>query len=269
VVGLHEGLLHGLPVGRQDAGDVGLLVALLERPALEVLGQVAEEGTERLGVRIHVDENETTPGADLHLGQTELLGNDLREVPLARHLLERAVEVPGVAVERAPQLRDRSGLFPQLAPAMEAGVVEGLDLVRTGPHEEDRDVGDVIDLGVTDLRQLALPAGHLPHLRPESLFLELVDLPSDVAVDRLVVLPERRRRLPAQHLGHRAAVRVEQVLVAQAWRAGATGGVDGERHEAPPDGPSCPSASASPNKDPSAVCWCRDGSCTPPIQPHS
>jgi hypothetical protein len=68
VVGLHEGLLHRLPVRRQDAGDVGLLVAVLERPAVEVLGQVPEERLEGLAVRVHVDEHESAPGADLDLG---------------------------------------------------------------------------------------------------------------------------------------------------------------------------------------------------------
>ena len=53
---------------------VGLDVAVAQVPALEVVGELADEVLERAGVRIGVDEHEPGPRADLDLGQRELLG---------------------------------------------------------------------------------------------------------------------------------------------------------------------------------------------------
>ena len=47
VIGLHEGLLHGLPVGGHQVRDVRLGVAILKRPELEVARQLAEVLLER------------------------------------------------------------------------------------------------------------------------------------------------------------------------------------------------------------------------------
>jgi hypothetical protein len=71
-----------------------------------------------------------------------------------------------------------------LATAVEAGVVEGADRVRARAHDEDRQVADVVDERVPDVRDVLLPARHLPRALPDLLLLELVELPGDVARTR-------------------------------------------------------------------------------------
>ena len=60
--------------------------------------------------------------ATCDLGQVELLGGDVGQVPLGRHVLQRAVDVPGEAVERAAQLGAVAVVLLQLAAAVQAGV---------------------------------------------------------------------------------------------------------------------------------------------------
>ena len=74
---------------------------------------------ERRGVEVEVDEDEPAPRVGEHLGQRPRVV-DLREVPLARHVLQAAVEVPGEAVERAAQLAVAARLLLQLAATVQA-----------------------------------------------------------------------------------------------------------------------------------------------------
>ena len=70
MIRLAEGFLGDLPVGVDDLGDVGLLVAMLEVPDLELILEFAEEVVEGLGVvGIGVDDDEARPLGDLGLGQ--------------------------------------------------------------------------------------------------------------------------------------------------------------------------------------------------------
>ena len=105
---------------------MGLLVALLEGPPGEVVAERTEELVQGLSLRVHVDEHEPTPAAHLHLGQAPVLG-DVREVPLARHVGEVAVEIPREAVERAPQEVGPARLLLEEPASVQAQVVEGLD----------------------------------------------------------------------------------------------------------------------------------------------
>ena len=74
----------------------------------------------------------------------------------------------------------------QLAPAVEAGVGEGLDRARAvtrgiADHDEG-EPGDLVDMGVADIGDVVLVAGHLPHALPQPLDFALVLLPAPVAV---------------------------------------------------------------------------------------
>ncbi len=80
-------------------------------------------------VEVHVDEHEATPRTDEHLGQTPLVGLEPREVPLARHLLEAAVQLPGEPVERTPEFGVTPGVLADPAAPVRADVVEGADHV--------------------------------------------------------------------------------------------------------------------------------------------
>ena len=171
--GLHERFLRDLPVHPHGLGDVDARVAVLQRPAGEEGGQVAEVVGEGFAIEIGIDEDEAAPRPDAHLRQLELGRFDLREVPSARDALELAVQRPAEAVERALELLDPAASVAQGAPPMQAGVDVSLDPVRPGlgTHQQDRGVADVVDLGVADLGKHLLAAGELPHPRPQSLLL--------------------------------------------------------------------------------------------------
>ena len=163
VVRLHERFLARLPVDPHDLLDVGDLDSPFERVGGEVIVEPGEMLGERSGVGVGVDEHETVPRVDSRLGQRVVGGGDAREVPLARDLLERAVEVPGPSVERAAQLLGAVAVrFTEPAAAVQAGVAEGLDAVG-GAHDQERHVGDLVDVVVADVRDLLRETGELPH----------------------------------------------------------------------------------------------------------
>jgi hypothetical protein len=130
------------------------------------------------------------------------------------------VEVPGEAVERAAEQVRPAGLLLQDAATVEADVVERLDGVGRGPHHQDRQVGDVVREVVADLGDVLLTACHLPDALPELLHLEAMELRRRELGHRHEVRPRLHPRLPPQHVGHSPTVRVEQLLVAEASRAG-------------------------------------------------
>ena len=169
---LHERLLGDLPVAAQHLRHVDLDEAVLERPPGEVVVELADVLRQRRRRRVGVDEHEPAPGRDLHLAQAPV-GRilDLREVPRARDVQQRPVDLPAEAVERAAELRrPAAALGPQQAAAVQAHVVERLDRARAAAHDEVRAAGDVVDQVVADVGEVLLAAGHLPgavpHLRP-------------------------------------------------------------------------------------------------------
>jgi hypothetical protein len=210
VVRLDERLERDLPVARDDADDVRGHDALLERPRREVPREVLEVLGQRRRGRVEVHEHEPAPRADLCLGQAEVGRIDVGEVPRAGHLAEGPVEVPGEAVERAPEPGHLPGSRAQLRTAVQAGVVEGPDLVRRRPHDDQRRVHDLVDDRVADLGELLLAARHLPDAAPHPLDLEPVEIAVEVplAGDLEPVCPAGGRR--AQALGNGTRVLVEQ-----------------------------------------------------------
>ena len=137
----------------------------------------------------------------------------LREVPPARDVLERPVEVPGDPVERAAQLLRTPGELLQLPPAMATDVAERGDGVWRRPDDQHRDAGDLVVDVVADLGDVFLAAGHLPHPLPHRLDLDAVELGRGVPRHRDPQLPVTHRCLPAVHIGHRPRVVVQQSLV--------------------------------------------------------
>ena len=223
VVRLGERFLGDLPVGTDHLGDVGLHVAVLEFPHLELLGQIAHEIVERLAVRIGVDEYEPAPRGDLALGQHEVdVGAfvDVREVPAGRNVGKRAVERPGEAVERAAQLGAVAVVVLESPSAVQAGIRVGLDRHVGLTNHDERHVGDFVHVVVAGSGDVLFSAGELPHTLPESFLLEFVVLARDVALDRYVGVAEESGRLEAEHGRHWMGVGVEQLLVRDARGAG-------------------------------------------------
>ena len=166
-------------------------------------------------------------------------------------------------MERAAQLGVVAVVLLELAAAVQAGVVVRLDRVGVGPHHEERQVADVVDERVADVRDVLLAAGHLPHPLPDLLLLQLVEVAADVARARDVRRAEELVALPAQDDRHvlRPAVGVEQVLVGHAGGAGRAWGRLGHRHCVISSCGMAPSRLSA-----SAACWKRFGSSLPPIQ---
>jgi len=190
VVALDEGIDRGLPVGGQDGplvpGEAHVL--WLEGPKRS--RQRIEPIEERLRVWIHVDEDPATPALTANVAQTlELIGP---RVELVLTVDERALTIQGItpAVEGAPELSDAARPLDQLATAVDAGVVEGLDAVFLGAHDENRLVADRVLQKRAHCGDLFLSTGHLPDLREESLVLERQELGIDVAPLRHEVLSE-------------------------------------------------------------------------------
>ena len=148
-------------------------------------------------------------------GSWKLLGRHVGEVPLGRHVLQRAVDVPGEAVVRAAELAAVTVVLLQLAAAVQAGVRVGLDLVLAGADDDVRPADDVVGRVVADLRDVLLPAGELPHPGPQPLLLLLVPSRGGVSLDRDVLVAEELRRLESEHPRHLVGVGVEELLVAQ------------------------------------------------------
>ena len=74
-------------------------------------------------------------------------------------------------MELAGELRDMAAGLAQNAPAMQTGVMEGLDLGGARAHHNQRIVSDLIDDMIADSRDLLHPAGHLPDPVPHPLHL--------------------------------------------------------------------------------------------------
>ena len=183
VEGLHERLLGHLPVRLVNPGDVGLHEAVFEPPTCEVLHDDAEVLLQGRGAEIGVEEHEAAPPLDQDGNQSELFGIGLGEVPRRREMGERALEVPREAVEWASQHLGVARLVDESAAAVTAYVPEALDRVGRRAYEHERQVADLVDVGVADVRDMLLTTGELPGSPPDTLLLPLVELAAGVPLD--------------------------------------------------------------------------------------
>ena len=87
------------------------------------------------------------------------------------HFDEVPVEVvaPGVVAAPDATVGEATGPVGEPGAAVQARVVEGADRLGARPDDEDRLVADQVLAEVTDVGDLFLPAGHLPHARPQPL----------------------------------------------------------------------------------------------------
>ena len=203
VVGLHEGLLGGLPVHRQALAHVGFDVAVLDVEVLEVLRQHAQKLLEGLGVVIEVDEHEPAPGAHPHGPQAVAVGAHVGEVPVFRQVDQLAVQVVLPAMKRAFEgLAETRGLrVAQRRAAVHAGVAERLDRAVLVAHHNGRQRANVVNVVVARLRDVLLPASHLPNPRPQLVEFRLqeflggvVGVGDVIVAHELVGMFQKRRR---------------------------------------------------------------------------
>ena len=100
VIGLHERFHVQLPVGRDRFVNMAVHVAVLELPGLDMRHKFrAEILRQRRRGLIHVDEYEPAQALDPGLWQRKLLCVHMRKIPLAGHLIQRAIDIPAPAVE--------------------------------------------------------------------------------------------------------------------------------------------------------------------------
>ena len=184
VVALVEGVKHDLPVGRKDRRTVRAEPQLLKVIGRQPAGEGPQEFEERFGLEIHVDEHEAAPPIDECVAEPGLGLVHRREVVPIDHLGVAPVEVPTPRVIPAPDLGggEVPGPVGQARAPVAAGVVEGLDGVSRGPHDQDRLVADHVFQEVADAGDLLLAARHLPDVRPELLHLQVEELLRDVAL---------------------------------------------------------------------------------------
>ena len=104
------------------------------------------------------------------------LGNG-REIPVAGHFVEFAVELPGPAVERTAQVVQTFLILMQNLPAaMQAGVGEGMELILTAAHNDVGKIGDVVLVTVADIGDVVFVTGQLPGALPDLFLFLLEDL---------------------------------------------------------------------------------------------
>ena len=219
VIGVHERFLRRLPVAAEDLDDMDGGVAFAEEILLKMLVQIAQIGVQRLAIGIHVDKDEAAPSGHLHFGQTEFSSIDLRKIPPAGNVLKLAVRVPGKAVIGATNFAKVAGSIDQVASHVQAGIVIAFDGIGRDAHEDDRNVIDLVNIGIAHLRDAFLPQCHLPDLRPDFSFLEFVKLWIDVAIDGDVMIAEKHRRVDAKVIGNRTRILIQKFLVRYAGTA--------------------------------------------------
>jgi hypothetical protein len=111
------------------------------------------------------------------------------EIPLAGHVVEAAVLVPGKAVERADEAIGAAIFGAQLAPAMQADIVHGADRAIVLPRNQEAAPGVFIDDIVARIGQVFLARGELPHARPHPLALQPGEMLAGIARGGNRVLP--------------------------------------------------------------------------------
>lgn len=113
---------------------------------------------------IEGDENKATPSPHFCFRQTKLFGLQLREIPGERVVPERAIGIPFPSVEGTPKPLLAACMGLQLATAMEANILQRLDLIWGGPDDQQRAADNLVDEIIADLGNLFFPTGHLPAL---------------------------------------------------------------------------------------------------------
>src|SRR5207249_2910444 len=135
------------------------------------------------------------------------------KVPLAGYVFQTAVQVPAEAVERAAQFLHVSRVRADPRTAVRAGVVEPLDPIFFGPHEDERVVRKLVERDISWRRNFLLATGKLPDTRPQvsQLTLQILAAGVDVAIESTD--PEVHGARFTQVLRRRVVVLGDQFLV--------------------------------------------------------
>ena len=216
VVRLAERFLRDLPVGVNDLGHVGLLIPPLEIPHLEVVVHLANEVGQWLGVRIGIDEHEASPHARLGLGEFELFGLDMREVPLRRDVLQVAVDRPRKPMKRTSDLGAVPVVVLELTAPMQTSVRVGPNVTLDPAHDDVARTSNLVQVVVAGLGNLIGSARVLPNLRPQISLLRLVVLAAGVALFAEVLCALVVRRFQSKNVRHRMRVGIQQFLIRDA-----------------------------------------------------
>ena len=180
-----------------------------------MIGQRREIFLEARPTRFLADEDIALPVRDLGIGQVHVLIGQVREIPLARRLVERAVLVPGETVKRAGETARRVAVLgPQLAAPVQADVVHRAHGPIVLPHDQERPPGDLVNYVVARLGKVFLARGELPDIGPHLLALERGELFAGVAFGRDRIGAEVRIGFLGQEIGRGARVPLHQLVPA-------------------------------------------------------
>ena len=176
VVALFESIHDDFPVAVQGFPDIHHGDHLVEMVGRQEFGYlVAQELTERCGVRIGVDEDEAGERVDRHLQKRVVVLVDLARKVFPQDAAQFPFEVirPQVVLTQEASLDVPSSSAAQSVSAMPAGVDETAQLVILAANDDEGLVEDLILLPVTDFGQLVDATGDLPHPHPDRLALTL------------------------------------------------------------------------------------------------
>ena len=225
---LHERLGDDLPVGGDFLGHPDDSGAFLVAPAFEMLRQRREVFLKARPALLLAQEDVAAPAPDLGLGQLQLFGGQVLEIPRAGHAGKAAVLVPGKAVERALEAVGAAIVIAQLAPAVEADVVERAHAAVILPRDDPRAPGNLEHGVITGLGNILLARGELPDIGPHPLALQ----PGEILAGVLRRGDRRGSqifvRIIEQHIGRRPRIQRHQRVPADrrtARQSAADGGV--------------------------------------------
>ena len=183
MISLIKSLHRQFPIARHDLRHMRGKVAILKIKRREMIGQVFEIALKRFTIGIEIDENKPTPRPNLGLGQVHAGLIDVAEIPLSGDDLERSINIPCPAVERAAELLHASALGAQHRATVKAGVYIGPDFIGASARDNQRVMDDLVNHMIADSRDLFNPAGQLPRLAPDLFDLTVMPVFGEIAVD--------------------------------------------------------------------------------------
>src|ERR1700733_6937405 len=168
VVSLQERLHHDLPIAEHFSTHVGMLILAGKIKLLIVRDHHrSKEFLKGLRIYIGIDEDEAAPGTDLGRSQLLRIFANVGEIPFARDSLQRSVDLPTPAMKAAAEFSCAlAATLAKYTASMHTNVQMRLELLLAGPHDDVREVGNIIDVIVTDVWYVVLATGHLPHFFP-------------------------------------------------------------------------------------------------------
>ena len=187
VVDVDEVLVNQLPVAIEGLGDALVEPEPLLLVRAERFGILGDEALERLGRGVETDEHPALPHAAAHGLQPAAVEVEVLDVVHVGGADEAAGEVVGPGVVGAAERLEVAAAGRDLGAAMDAHIVEGVDLAVAVAGDDDGLADDVEGHVVPGLLEL-LDAGHgEPVLLEDLLLLEGEDLFGGVDGARQVV----------------------------------------------------------------------------------